>query len=162
MSINSQSTFMRWLRYAHVFVGRIAILFVVVTLVDHLLLTITRVDGQSMEPTLHNGQLLLVDLISPHFKSLKVGDMVVARYAGDPSLTFVKRIAGTHDQPDVAEPKGKEVPTDSYFLLGDNPPFSTDSRVFGSIDKSLIVGRVIELKIPTWNTIKEWTGSWHF
>jgi len=162
MSINSQSRFLRLLRYAHVIVGRVVLIFVIITVVDHTLLTLTRVDGQSMEPTLHNGQILFVDLISPRFRPISVGDVVVARYAGDPSLTFVKRVAGTHDQPDLQEPRGAVVPSDSYFLLGDNPPFSTDSRVFGSVNKHLIVGRVITITIPSYETIKDWLDQISF
>ncbi len=35
------------------------------------------------------------------------------------------------------------VPPDSYFLMGDNRARSCDSRVFGSVPKSAIVGRVL-------------------
>jgi signal peptidase I len=36
-----------------------------------------------------------------------------------------------------------EVPTDSYFVMGDNRDNSSDGRVFGFVDRSLIKGRVL-------------------
>ena len=38
------------------------------------------------------------------------------------------------------------VPSDTYFLLGDNRQESTDSRIYGPIHRSNIVGKVVERK----------------
>ena len=45
----------------------------------------------------------------------------------------------------------KRVPAGSYFLMGDNRDFSNDSREFGPIDRTLIIGRpvVILWSAPT-------------
>lgn len=53
-----------------------------------------RVDGSSMEPTLHDGQRLIVDKLSYRFGAPKVGDVVVFRYPTDLSRMFIKRIIG--------------------------------------------------------------------
>ncbi|MEM7396074.1 MAG: signal peptidase I, partial [Verrucomicrobiota bacterium] len=35
-----------------------------------------------------------------------------------------------------------EVPENSYFLLGDNPQKANDSRIWGAVDQSRIIGKV--------------------
>lgn len=42
-----------------------------------------------------------------------------------------------------------------YYVLGDNRPQSSDSRVFGPIDKKNIIGKVwLYIKIKPWKTIR--------
>jgi signal peptidase I len=123
---------------------------------------LVRVQGHSMDPTYHNGQWLLVrrpDWPSP---PLRVGDVVVFRMDKD---LLVKRIAalggqeipnresvllirpshrrpGTWEERVVAEEPGR-VPKGQLYVLGDNPPVSDDSRSFGPVPVSALVGRVI-------------------
>ena len=52
------------------------------------------VQGSSMEPSLHNGQRLIVDKLSYRFGSPKLGDVIVFRYPTDPSRKFIKRVIG--------------------------------------------------------------------
>lgn len=60
------------------------------------------------------------------FSKPKIGDIVVVKKGGK---DIVKRIQKVHDR--------------EYFVEGDNKQQSTDSRNFGPIDKSEIVGKVI-------------------
>ena len=53
-----------------------------------------RVEGSSMEPTLHDGQRLMVDKLSYRFTDPKVGDVVVFRYPTDINRMFIKRVIG--------------------------------------------------------------------
>lgn len=51
-----------------------------------------------------------------------------------------------NNEPSEAETVVKEntpyqIPDNSYFVMGDNRTHSSDSREFGSVDKSLIIGR---------------------
>lgn len=93
-----------------------------------ILLMRFRVSGHSMEPTFKEGQILLVSSIPYLFQKRKVGDVVVIKDPRDGRL-LLKRI----------EKKEK----DKYFVAGDNPASSTDSRTFGPIPRKNILGKVI-------------------
>ena len=76
-----------------------------------------------MLPTLKMGQDVLVWC---WFSNPKVGDIVVVKKNGK---EMIKRIQKVHDR--------------EYFVKGDNKLESTDSRNFGLIDKTQIIGKVI-------------------
>ena len=126
----------------------------------------------SMEPTLNIGDRILVDKLSYHLHAVHRGDIIVfARPPGEtlePGVNdLVKRVIGLPGETisgqngqvyingkPLAEPwlpKGVvtgnfspvKIPSGHYFVMGDNRDFSSDSRVFGPISGSLIVGRVV-------------------
>jgi signal peptidase I len=126
----------------------------------------------SMEPTLNIGDRILVDKLSYHLHSVHRGDIIVfARPPGEtlePGVNdLVKRVIGLPGETisgqdgqvyingkPLAEPwlpKGVvtgnfspvKIPKGYFFVMGDNRDFSSDSRVFGPISGSLIVGRVV-------------------
>lgn len=83
------------------------------------------VEGDSMYPTLRDGDLVIVN---PH-DEIRVGDIVLASHPFKSSIKMVKRVA--------------EVTADGrYFLLGDNAIESEDSRSFGAIRAGDVIGRV--------------------
>ena len=86
------------------------------------------VSGTSMSPTLQEGKTVLVNRIVYLFKKPNVGDIVAASIS---NKVFIKRITSIND--------------DRYFLLGDNTADSFDSRKFGMIKRSQIIGKVIIL-----------------
>ena len=85
-----------------------------------------RVRGASMEPTLHSGDWVLARTAS--FEPA-VGDLVVASDPGQPSRILVKRVRSMGDT--------------TVALASDNPFEGRDSRHFGSVGKSELLGRVI-------------------
>jgi signal peptidase I len=127
----------------------------------------TRVHGQSMEPTLHSDQRLVVEKLSYnswlHLRSPQRGDVVVLRINGTDEL-LIKRVIGlpgdqveirdgqvfvNHqmlDEPYVVFPADGDygpidVPPLHLFVLGDNRNFSNDSRTFGPVPMRNVVGR---------------------
>lgn len=81
-----------------------------------------------MSPTLSDGDVVLIDRIAYWFGSPAIGDIVALKDPRDGKV-LIKRIL----QKDRA----------GYFVQGDNKNYSTDSRVFGMIEKDKIVGKVI-------------------
>lgn len=91
-----------------------------------LLLSRFIISGHSMEPTIHNGQTVLVSSMPYLFSKPKSGDIVAFKKE---EKIFIKRIARIERQ--------------KYFITGDNKNDSLDSRNFGWIEKKEIVGEVI-------------------
>ena len=126
---------------------------------------ISVVKGHSMEPSLRDGDRLVVDRVAPSLGELTRGDVVVMRYPRNPAVDFVKRVVGLpgdrialkHGQlwvngamapdewtciADLETTAEVDVPDGCYFVLGDNRPISCDSREFGLVPESLLRGRV--------------------
>jgi signal peptidase I len=129
------------------------------------------VHGDSMVPTLHNNDYLIVDQLSYKFNEPKRGDVVVFRMPEEKTRKFlIKRIIGLPGETlqftaDTVTIKNTENPTgiiisepyislsthsmgsqvtldkDSYFVMGDNRPDSYDSRMWGPLKKQYITGR---------------------
>ena len=86
--------------------------------------------GQSMSPTLKEGQRVFVNHLAYFFKKPQIGDLIAAKDPRDGKV-LIKRIS--------KKEKGK------YFLLGDNPAHSTDSRTFGMIGKKDLLCKVFAI-----------------
>ena len=87
-----------------------------------------RVKGDSMEPGLRAGALVVARPIDPA-TALRVGDVVVARRPDRPGLEIIKRIHSI----DAAG---------AIFLIADNP-VGSDSYDFGSVRPEDIIARVL-------------------
>lgn len=110
------------------------------------------VDGHSMEPTLKDKQRILVCKALWLVGAPKKGDIVVVR--GDvPGDYLVKRVYATEGQQvDYAyQPENYDfslgkyvVPEGHVYVLGDNLSMSEDSREFGPVPLTKILGKVVE------------------
>ncbi len=84
-----------------------------------------RVAGDSMLPTLAEGQFVLVDAS----RSPDVGQLTVANHPTRPDLLVVKRVTA--------------IAADGRVELGsDNPAAGTDSRTWGPLSPDSIIGTV--------------------
>lgn len=128
------------------------------------------VDGDSMHPTFANLDYLIIDEILYRFKAPERGEVIVFRYPGNPSVFYIKRIIGLPgetvsidhgvvtiigvdgtklqlDEPyavneDATYTKNVSLDSGEYFVMGDNRPNSSDSRIWGPLPKKDIIGRV--------------------
>ena len=121
-----------------------------------------RIEGQSMEPNLHDGEYVLIDKVSYMLHPPERGDVVVLTRPND--RDFIKRVIGLPgdtveirnghvivngtvlDEPYLNQPVHTDYPSQKvedgrYFVMGDNRNNSSDSRSFGSIAAADIVGR---------------------
>ena len=145
---------------------RAVILFVVWLLVFRVC-GIMRVDGNSMRPACHPGDIVFFLRILPD--GVGYGDAVILKDASGEYL--IKRIAGLPGDVMEVDREGHltrngakvqetdvifglsetgdsvdypyTVPEGSYFFLGDNRPVSMDSRMLGAAGKEEIKGKVI-------------------
>jgi signal peptidase I len=134
------------------------------------------VSGESMVPTFHNKDYLIVDQLSYHLGHPHRGDVVVFRYPYDTKRFFVKRVIGLpnetlifkgstvkvinqdHPQGIILDEEYISHETQSnlsvtlkdkqYFVMGDNRPASSDSRVWGPLDEKYIAGRALVRLFP--------------
>ncbi len=134
------------------------------------------VNGESMVPTFHNGEYLIVDEISYIIGEPERGEVVIFRYPNDPKRFFIKRIIGLPnekiiinknevkimnaehpegfilDEPYVTEYfEGNgtyRTGEKNYFVLGDNRNKSSDSRIWGLLPHKLMIGRAYLRLLP--------------
>lgn len=132
-----------------------------------------RVDGSSMEPTLHSGEFLIVNKLAYKLGSPRIGDVVVFHPPRDVEQEYIKRVIGLPgdtvvvkdgkvsvngkilDEPYIAAPPRYEsrwvVPPNSLFVLGDNRNNSSDSHNWGPVSLDQVVGKAIFVYWPPQN-----------
>lgn len=129
-----------------------------------------RVKNVSMQPTLYEGEFLLVNRLAYKFSPPQTGDIVIFHAPTEPGEDFIKRIIGTPgdivsvnegkvfvngirlDEPyiaDVPRYNGEwSVPDNQIFVLGDNRNQSSDSHVWGFVSMDVVVGKALLVYYP--------------
>ncbi len=146
-------------------------LTLIIFLVIHLTVQNYQVQGTSMQPGLQNNEYVLVNKLAYLFHPPERGDVIVFHWPVDTNKDLIKRVIGlpgdvitltlttvsvngvTLQEPYVkvpANPIGSKivVPPDQYFVLGDNRMFSVDSREWGFVPKSYIIGKAVMIYWP--------------
>ena len=131
---------------------------------------VLRASTNSMEPTLEQGTIFIANSWPFVGKEPESGDVVTFWHSRDPKAQYVKRIVATggdriemvrctvringRELPEpyaivrgpgplnLCELDEVEIPMGNYFLLGDNRLNSEDSRIWGSLPRENIIGRV--------------------
>jgi signal peptidase I len=142
-----------------------------------------RVDGFSMNPTLQDGEYILVNRLAYKIGNPVRGDIVVFSFPMDPRQDLIKRVIGLPgesisvqdgkvmingvplEEPYIAAPpiyNGTwEVPEGQLFVLGDNRNESKDSHEWGLLPLENVVGRAILIywPPPEWQVIDHATEA---
>lgn len=146
------------------------------------------VQGNSMYPTLHTHEYLIVNETVKITQDYRRGDVVIIHYPNDPSRYFVKRVIGLpgetvsfngfettisgpmHEKPFVinepyiAESQKKSdnlkrtLGNDEFFVCGDNRSQSSDSRIWGPVPRNYMDGRAL-IRLFPFSTISINPGS---
>lgn len=129
-----------------------------------------RVDGSSMEPTLHSGQLVLVNRLAYKLGQPTHGDIIIFYFPRDPDQEYIKRLIGLPgdhisiqdsrvtvngiqlDEPYIAAAPlyngNWDVPENQYFVLGDNRNNSSDSHQWGMVPVAFVIGKAMAVYWP--------------
>jgi signal peptidase I len=128
-----------------------------------------RIDGSSMNPTLQDGQYLIINNFSYYVDNPEAGDVIVFHHPAS-NLNLIKRVIGLPgdevmikddvvmvngivlDEPYIlAAPHytyNGVVPQDEYFVLGDNRNNSSDSHSWSFLPEDHIVGKAMLIYWP--------------
>lgn len=151
---------------------------VLIILINKFWVSVFIVDGESMEPNIHDKELVLLNVSKYNSVEPKRGDVVVVRYPGDPDhRKYVKRVIGLpNEKLEIKDSRvfinGKrleeyylafdlptnpdkivQIESNKYYLMGDNRPFSNDSRYFGAVEKRFIIGQATTIIFPRFKSV---------
>ncbi len=156
----------------------VAAAFAIAMLVQAFLVKPFTIHQVSMEPTLDEGDRILINRLTYHFRDPKNGDVIVFHSPVTQGEDLVKRVIAVggdtisvsngkvylngvaQNEPYLLEqgfagdyPETKIAPG-QLFVMGDNRNNSGDSRFFGPIDRKSVIGCAFVVYWP----IKHWRG----
>lgn len=144
------------------------VIIVVVLLIKQFVITPIKVNGSSMNNTLYDGDIMILNRISYRFKDIERFDIVVIKREGE---YLIKRVIGLPSEHveysnnklyingKIIEEKfthkstddyilNDEIPSGYYFVVGDNRTYSLDSREIGLIEENEILGKTSLVLFP--------------
>lgn len=149
------------------------IIIAFLALLKHFVFDILPISGASMVPNFQNKDIVVFNKISYVTANPRRGDNAVLRFPGDPIRErYIKRIIGLPGEK-VSIQGGKvyindellketylpnDLPTtpditiqlnqNEYYLIGDNRPISSDSRIWGPASREDFIGKAFFILLP--------------
>lgn len=125
-----------------------------------------QVSGLSMAPHIASGEFVLINTIAYRMGAPARGDIIAFHHDGPTPETYIKRVIGLPgdriridrgtvyvngarlQEPYVRYPDGRSfpevtVPPNSLYVLGDNRADSDDSRFWGFVPESAVLGKAM-------------------
>jgi len=158
----------------------VALVCVILAIVNTFFFSIFFVDGQSMEPNLHDKEVVFWRKSSVEADRLSRGQIVLVKYPGDPEhKQYVKRVIGLPGETlEIKESKvfinGKVTKQEyipvyfrtepdgiwmmkenEYFIMGDNRENSSDSRIFGPVERRFVLGHASAVIFPRFLLVRD-------
>ena len=153
----------------------VVVAIILLIIISSFWVSIFVVDGASMEPNLHDGEVVMMS--KSFFRGEQKpqrGDAVIVQYPGDPdNKRYVKRVIGLPGERLQADsgkvyidgtvlresyipasiatmPQGDwKIEQNQYFLMGDNRENSNDSRYFGTVETRFFIGKATSVVLPS-------------
>jgi len=154
------------------------IAFVLAMIIRTFIVQAFKIPTGSMNPTLREGDRILVTKFTYRFRRPQRGEVIVFKYPENPKLAFIKRLIATENEQveikngrvfinenQVSEKtisshfyynRGRygeadqiiTVPDDTFYVLGDNSANSRDSRYWGFVPEKNLIGKAIVIYWP--------------
>jgi len=143
-----------------------------------------RIESISMQPTLYEGDFVIVNKLAYKLGSPSIGDVIIFRYPPDPDREpYIKRVIGRPgdqvritdgsvyvNETLIQEPYIKAppnyvgnwtVPHGSLFVLGDNRNHSSDSHAWGMVPLENVLGKALIVYLPPahWQMLDQDTAA---
>lgn len=142
-------------------VSKYIIIALIVFLIVVYVVSFEQVIGPSMEPTLKEENIIVVDKISYKFRKIKRNEIIIFKYD---EKYLIKRVIGlpgetieyknnilyidneAYEETFLSNVTTEDyntglIPKNKYFVLGDNRENSLDGNDFGLIDEKDIIGK---------------------
>jgi signal peptidase I len=101
---------------------------------------IVKIQGNSMYPVLESNSFALADKYLHKLFTVQKEDILLLEVGGK---EVVKKIVGFPGERIVVENKIVKLENDEIFVMGENLPESIDSREYGPVKISNIIGKIV-------------------
>jgi signal peptidase I len=160
------STEPHWLSSVRSWVRDLAIAIFIAGVIILFFYQPVKVEGTSMMPRLTDQERIFINKFVYRLEEIHRGDVVVFRYPGDPTKSYIKRVIGLpgdtvemlrgevyvngeklNEPYVIPDYRGSQtagpwqVGPENYYVLGDHRNSSNDSRMWGTVPRSLIYGK---------------------